>query len=380
MTKKVKESLIRTMTNLCEKTDGINLGQGLCINPTPKFLLKSAEEAIKANKNFYTSSRGIIELRKSIAHKLKITNNMIYDAKSEILITHGATGGFSCTIQSLLSPNDEIIIFEPFYGYHKLVCENYGIKINYVTLLAPKFSLSREEILSKITKRTKAILICTPGNPSGKIFTKVELEIIKDIVDKFNLLLITDETYEYILFNNKHISPASIKGLRDKTVSIMSFSKTYNITGWRLGYVVGNKKYIDKINICCDLNYVCPATPFQYALSNMHNIPNSFYDNLKEEYTLKRKIVYQALVECNFKPILPDGAYYILANIERLGYSDSFDAAIEILNKTNVACIPGKAFYDSEIGNKYVRFCFSSELNDLEYAAQRLKKIYKGEI
>src|SRR5512140_2097230 len=268
------QSDIRRMTRECERVGGINLGQGICDLPTPDLVREGAIRAINENRSTYSFAEGTQELRDAIAGKVLRDNGLAADPATEICVTVGASGAYACAIHALLDPGDGILLFEPYYGYHLNAAIVAGLTPQFVTLKSPDFALHEAALEAAITPQTRAIVVCTPANPSGKMFSRPELEALARVAQKHDLLVITDEIYEYIRYDGRpHVSPASIPGLRERTVTIMGLSKTFSITGWRLGYAVAPEPLIKAITLVNDLDYVCAPTPLQLAAAAAFHAP-----------------------------------------------------------------------------------------------------------
>jgi len=372
----LKASDIRLMTRECDRLGGINLGQGLGDLPPPRLVSDAAIKAIQAGYNTYTASEGVAPLRQAIAAKLKRDNQLDVDPDSQIVISNGTTGAFAATLTALLNPGDGIIVLEPYYGYHLNTILLNGLEPQFLTLKAPDFALDENVLRATIRPNTKAIVLCTPSNPSGKMFSRTELEIIDRVAEKYNLLVISDEIYEYITYDQRpHISPASVGHLDKRTVSIMGFSKTFSITGWRLGYAVAEANLAKAINLVNDLLYVCAPSPLQYGVAAGLQAPPEYFESLRNQYQTKRDIICEGLADAGLTPLIPQGAYYVLANIGHLGFADSKTAALSILEQTGVASIPGSAFYQGNQGDNLIRFCFAKDDQTLQEAVKRLKKL-----
>jgi aminotransferase len=369
------QSDIRRMTRECHDVGGINLGQGVCDLPTPALVRDGAIEAIQKNKSIYSFPEGIIELREAIAAKLKEHNGIIADPVTEIVVTLGTSGAFTSTVTALINPGDGILLFEPYYGYHLNVSILAGLEPQFIELTPPLFSLTEDKLRAAIQPNTKAIVVCTPANPSGKMFDRSELEIIAKIAEEKNLLVITDEIYEFFRYDDKeHISPATIANLKERTVTLMGLSKTFSITGWRIGYAVAPAKMAQAITLVNDIYLICPPTPLQYGVAAGFQLPPAFYENLRNDFHKKRELICQALDSVGMFPIIPAGSYYVLADISKLGFPTSLDAAMELLKQTKVGSVPGSSFYRGEIGEKLLRFCFAKDDAVLMEACQRIRK------
>jgi aminotransferase len=368
------QSDIRRMTRECERVGGINLGQGICDLPTPPLVREGAIAAIRENRSTYSFAEGAIELRQAIARKLERDNGLAADPLTEICVTIGASGAFACAINALLDPGDGILLFEPYYGYHLNAAVVAGLTPEFLALEPPAFALTEAALESAITPRTRAVVVCTPSNPSGKMYTREELQALARVAEKHDLLIITDEIYEYIRYDGReHISPASFA--RDRTVTIMGLSKTFSITGWRLGYSVAPEPMTKAIMLVNDLYYICAPTPLQLGAAAGFSAPRSYFDELQSGYQRKRDVICSALRAARLTPIVPEGAYYVLADCTALGFSTSREAAMHLLEKIGVASIPGSAFYRGKTGEKLLRFCFAKDDDALEEACRRLRAL-----
>src|SRR5207253_11340177 len=258
------QSEIRRMTRECERVGGINLGQGICDLPTPPLVRDGAIAAIRENRSTYSFAEGARELREAIARKLARDNRLEADPEGEICVTVGASGAYAAAINALLDPGDGLLLLEPYYGYHLNAALVAGLEPQYLALQPPDFTRRESELEGACTERTRAVMVCTPSNPSGKMFTRAELEALARVARRRDLLVLTDEIYEYIRYDGRpHVSPATIPGLRERTVSILGLSKTFSITGWRLGYAVAPAELTRAITLVNDLYYVCAPTPLQ---------------------------------------------------------------------------------------------------------------------
>tara|TARA_B110000858_G_scaffold68617_1_gene79721 strand:+ start:8359 stop:9501 length:1143 start_codon:yes stop_codon:yes gene_type:complete len=374
---KLTQSEIRNMSIECDKIGGINLSQGISNLKLDTNLSNGAYESILDGNNYYTQFDGVDELKNAICNKALSYNNINCDSKKNIIVSSGATGAFYSACFALLKPEDEVIVFEPFYGYHVNTLRAVGAKPIFVSLELPSLEINYNSLIKKITKKTKAILICTPANPSGKIFSEDELLKLGDICKANNLLVFTDEIYEYFLYDGKkHISPASLDIFKDNTITISGFSKTFSITGWRVGYCIVPERYHQIIGHISDLIYVCSPSPFQYAVAQgINKIDDFFYTKIISNFSKKRNLLCDTLNDIGLTPLTPEGAYYVLADVSLINGNSIKEKAMNILYKTKVACVPGSAFYSSEMGNNLVRFCFAKEDYELENACENLSKL-----
>jgi aminotransferase len=369
------QSDIRRMTRECNRVDGINLGQGVCNMPTPPRVREGAIRAIEERKSTYSLAEGIPELRQAIAQKLRRENGIEADPDAEISVSVGTSGAYSAVLLSLLDPGDGILVFEPYYGYHVNGAILAGLELQYCTLTPPDFAVTEEGIAASLKPNTRAMVICTPSNPSGKMFSKEELECVARVASERDLLVISDEIYEYFRYDgNRHVSAATVGGLRERTVTLMGYSKTFSITGWRLGYAVAPASLCGPITLATDLLYVCAPTPLQYgALGGMAS-GDAYFDGLREDFQAKRDRFCSALDRAGLRPIVPQGSYYVLADVSSLDFPDSHAAAMHVLETTGIASIPGRAFYRSSVGEGLIRFCFSVEDDVLDEACRRIER------
>lgn len=377
ISEKIIQSEIRNMSIECEKVNGINLSQGFSDTELSSIIGDAAKSAIDDGANHYTRFDGIGELRSVLSDKLKKYNNIDADPEENIIITNGSTAGLFCVLYALFQPYDEILLFEPYYGYHLNTIYALNLTPKFVELVPPDWGLSLEEIKKTITSKTKAIILNTPTNPSGKVFSKQEVQLLAQIAKEFGLYLITDEIYEYFLYDDaSHFSPASLDELKDSVITIGGYSKTFSITGWRIGYIVCNKEIKEKIGFVHDLIYVCAPAPLQKGVvQGIAKLDEKFYENLKNTYQIKRDLLCGALMEIGLTPIIPQGAYYVLADISIVKGNSSKERVINILNKTGVASVPGNAFYNSNRGDNFARFCFAKKKDVLLEAVSRLKRL-----
>jgi aminotransferase len=367
------QSDIRRMSRECERVDGINLGQGICDLPTIPELVDGACEAIRSNKATYSKFEGIDLLRERIARKVERHNGFTADPAKEIVVTVGSSGGFLAAAMATLNVGDEVILFEPYYGYHLNTFKVLGFEPKFVPLAAPDWTIDFDVLRAAFTKKTRAIVVCTPSNPSGKMFTREELEKIGALCREFGAWIFTDEIYEYIVYDGrKHVSVASIPSCRDLAITISGFSKTFSITGWRVGYVVADERVAGPIGLMNDLFAICAPTPLQWGVARALEIGDEYYANMASDYQKKRDMLADALAEAGFKPSVPQGAYYMLATIPD-DFRDDKEAAQTLLETSRVASVPGSAFFVSAAGKRMLRFCFAKDFASLEEACKRIR-------
>jgi aminotransferase len=373
------QSDIRAMTKECIRLGGINLGQGLCELPTPEPIVDAAVAALKDDaKGVYSSPEGILPLRKAIAEKLLQKNNIRVNPETEIVVTNGATGGYAAALMALLNPGDGILLFEPYYGYHLNSALLAEIEPHFIPMRDPSLTLHESDIRAAIRPNTRAIVVCTPNNPSGKMWSESDIQLLSKIANEFNLLVITDEMYEFFRYENRpHLSPMAYPGLKDRTVTLMGLSKTFSITGWRLGYVAASEPLAQKIKLANDLFYVCAPTPLQHGVLAGFQMDDTYYNELSTEFETKRNQICEVLEKAGMPPIVPQGAYYVLANISRFRAPDSKTFAMTLLESAKVATVPGRAFFSAEMGEQYVRLCFAVNDEALNKACKNIAA-FKG--
>jgi aminotransferase len=374
--KNIAQSEIRAMSILCNEKNGLNMAQGLCDLKVPLPVSQGAKEGIDSSKNTYTSAHGNYKLRAAIAKK----QNDFYEQNVEpdnVLVSLGATGAFYATAMSLLNEGDEVVLFEPYYGYHVATLESMGCKIKYIRTAPPEYAIDFEHLKSQISENTKAILICNPSNPSGKVYTREELEKLSDIINQNDLILFSDEMYEHFVYDGlAFVSALSVEGLKKSTVVISGFSKIYSITGWRLGYAITQKNIIDAASALNDLVYVCPPAPLQHGiLKGLNELPMSYYTDVAKAHQVKRDKFIKALNDVGLTAQYVKGAYYVLADISKLEGEDDKQKVLTLLEKTGIATVPARAFYQDSKDIHLARFCFSKKEEELDEAIERLKKL-----
>lgn len=371
------QSEIRAMTTECDRIGGINLAQGVCDTPIPPLVEEAAHQAIRDGHNIYTRCDGIARLRQAIAAKQMRDYGLEYDAEREVMVASGATAGLHAAIMALLNPGDEVVVFEPFYGYHVNALKSARVNPVLVALEAPNWALDVDAMKAAITPRTRAILLNTPANPSGKIFTRTELEVVAELAIERDLFLFTDEIYEYFVYEGaRHICSATLEGMRERTIVISGFSKTFSVTGWRLGYVTADARWMPAMGHFHDLIYVCAPSAFQVAAAvGLEKLPPAFYAQLAADYQAKRGRLLSALDDIGMEPSIPPGAYYILARATRLPGKTAAEKARHLMAATGVAAVAGSAFFRPGRGEDLLRFCFAKQDAELDEACARLLKL-----
>jgi aminotransferase len=365
------------MTTECDRIGGINLAQGVCDTPVPAVVEAAAIQAIQNGDNIYTRCDGIARLRQAIAEKQLREYGLNYNPENEIMVASGATGGLHAAVMALLNPKDDVLLFEPFYGYHAVTLQSMRVNPILVPLAEPDWSLDVDALKAAVTPRTRAILLNTPANPSGKIFNRAELEAVAAVCIEHDLFLITDEIYEYFVYDGaQHICPATLPGMRERTIVLSGFSKTFSVTGWRLGYVTADARWMPTMAHFHDLTYVCAPAPFQHgAAAGLEQLPPSFYKQVASDHQGKRERLLSALRDAGMEASAPPGAYYVLAKASRLPGKKAAEKARNLLATTGVAAVAGSAFFRPGRGEDLLRFCFAKRDAELDDACERLRRI-----
>ncbi len=368
------QSEIRAMTQACAEAKGLNMAQGVCDTPVPSVLLEGAERAIRDGYNVYTRFDGLPYLRQAIAEKLERYNRMKADPETDITVSAGATGAFHSACAALLNPGDEVILFEPYYQYHISALVAVEAVPVTVSMQPPIWSYSMTQLEEAVTAKTKAIIVNSPGNPSGRVYSQSELEALAEFACRHDLFVLTDEIYEYFLYDGRrHVSMASLPEMAERTITIGGYSKTFSVTGWRIGYSVASRQWAQAIGAMNDLLYVCAPAPLQMGVARgIRELPDSYYEGLRQEYQGKREKFCRALSQAGITPSIPQGAYYVLADVSHLPGLTGKARAMSLLGKTRVAGVPGEAFFTSKVGADFIRFSYAKTDQDLEEACRRL--------
>ncbi len=370
----LRQSEIRNMSLECAKVSGINLAQGICDTDVPEPVRVGAAQAMAAGANIYTRYDGLSPLREAIAHKVERDSGLRVDPESEVVVTSGTTGAFYAACAGLFDRGDSVVLFEPYYGYHLDTLRALSLEPSFVPLRAPSFDFRPEDLRAAIGPKTRAIVVNTPGNPSGKVFTRAELEQIAALAREHDLYVITDEIYEYFLYDDAtHISFATLPGMRERTITIAGFSKTFSITGWRVGYFLATRELCYKLGHVHDLVYVCAPAPLQLGVAQgLRDLGPSFYEDLRRDYTRKREKLCSALERAGISPHVPRGAYYVLADSRRIPSRTAKERALYLLERAGVAAVPGSAFFEGGRGDDLLRFSYAKREPELDEACRRL--------
>src|SRR5438874_2668191 len=378
------ESVIREMTRQAMLHGAVNLAQGFPDFPAPAEIKQAAQQAVAADINQYAITWGSKNLRNAIARQMKLWQNIEVDPEKEITVCCGSTEAMISTLLAVCNAGDEVVIFEPFY-------ENYGpdsvlsgarprfVKLRPPTSRESEWTFDEKELRAAFDKNTKAIILNTPNNPTGKVFTRAELELIRDLCVEFDVLAITDEIYEHILYDGiEHISIATLDGMRERTVTINGMSKTYAVTGWRVGWTVAAPAITNAIRKVHDFLTVGAPAPLQEAGAVALGLPRSYYKNLAEGYRTRRDRLMPALTDAGFRCFRPRGAYYVMTDISAFGFDNDVEFTSYLVKTIGVAAVPGSSFYnDPKDGARQVRFAFCKRDETLDEASRRLRKLHR---
>jgi aspartate/methionine/tyrosine aminotransferase len=371
------ESVIREMTRLAIHHGAVNLSQGFPDFPAPVEIKRAAQEAIEADVNQYAITWGSKSLRNAIAEKFQRMQGVTVDPEREITVCCGSTEAMISSLMGIINPGDEVIVFEPFYENYGPDAILSGATTRYVKLRPPDWSFDPAELAAAFGPSTKAIIVNSPNNPTGKVFDRAELEIIRDLCVQWNCFAITDEIYEHMLYDGaQHISLASVEGMSDRTITISALSKTYSVTGWRVGWAIAPPEVTSSIRKVHDFLTVGAAAPLQEAGAIALGFPASYYEKLSHDYALRRDRLTGILTNAGFVCFKPRGAYYIMTDISAFGFPDDVAFAKYLVKEIGVACVPGSSFFrDPADGRSIVRFTFCKKEATLQAAAERLAKL-----
>jgi aspartate/methionine/tyrosine aminotransferase len=376
-TSQFTESVIREMSRLAAEVQAVNLAQGFPDFAAADEIKRAAQEAIGQDFNQYAITWGAKPFRDAIAAKYRKWYGLDYDPEREITVCCGATEGMIASMLAVTNPGDEVIVFEPYYenyGPDTLLCE---AERKLVALRPPDWTFDPDELRRAFSKRTKAIILNSPNNPTGKVFARQELQIIADLCQEFDALAITDEIYEHILYDGASHTPiATLPGMQERSILVNSMSKTYSVTGWRVGWVLAAPDLADSIRKVHDFLTVGAATPLQQAGVRAMDMPDSYYEKLAADYQGRRDLLLGLLEGAGFRCFRPDGAYYIMTDIRDFGFEDDHAFVRHMIRDAGVAAVPGSSFFaDPKQGSSLIRFCFCKKYETLKEAGRRLQKL-----
>ncbi len=376
------ESVIREMTRQAMLHQAVNLSQGFPDFAAPEEVKRAAQDAIAADINQYAITWGAKSLRNAVVRHMREYQGLEFDPETEITVCCGSTEAMIASLLAVTNPGDEVVIFEPFYENYGPDAILSGATPRFVRLRPPSqaggdWSFDERELRAAFHRNTKAIILNTPNNPTGKVFTRNEMELIRDLCVEFDALAITDEIYEHIIYDGaEHISIARLEGMRDRTITINGMSKTFSVTGWRVGWALAPPDLTDAIRKVHDFLTVGAAAPLQEAGAAALALPAAYYRNLAEAYRQRRERLLAALEDAGFVAYVPRGAYYIMTDIRSFGFPDDLSFTRHLVKDIGVAVVPGSSFYnDPGDGAQQVRFAFCKRDATLDEAARRLKKL-----
>lgn len=372
------ESVIREMTRLAMKHGAVNLSQGFPDFAAPAEIKEAARQAIADDINQYAITWGAKPLRDAVVEKFERTQGVKYDPEREITVCCGSTEAMMAVMMAIINPGDEVVVFEPFYENYGPDAILSGAAPRFVKLRPPDWSFDERELAAAFGPKTKAIILNTPNNPTGKVFTRAELEFIRGLCVRWNVFCVTDEIYEHILYDGaEHVSMARIDGMRDRTIVISGLSKTYSVTGWRVGWALAPPEATSSIRKVHDFLTVGAAAPLQQAGAIALHFPPPYYEKLAASYAEKRERLMKILEGAGFTVFKPRGAYYIMTDISAFHYSDDVTFSKYLVEKIGVAVVPGSSFYrDAQDGARQVRFTFCKKESTLAAAAERLAQLH----
>lgn len=375
-----KESVIREMSRVAAKHKAVNLAQGFPDFPAPPEIKEAACRAIQNNFNQYAITWGTKNLRDAIVAKVLRDYGVKLDPETNLTVCCGATEGMIASLMATVNPGEEVIVFEPFYenyGPDAILC---GATPRFVSLNPPDFSFNRAELAAAFNENTRAIIINSPNNPTGRVFSRDDLEFIAGLCQQYDVLAITDEIYEHILYDGvEHIPLWTLPGMAERTIAVNSVSKTYSVTGWRIGFIMASDHLTASIRKVHDFLTVGAAAPLQEACAEAFAFPDSYYQELNDFYRERRDYLLKELQEIGFRCVRPGGAYYIMAEFDTFGWQDDVEFAFHLASEIGVAVVPGSSFYrpGHPDAKKFIRFCFCKEMATLEAAVERLRRLKK---
>jgi aspartate/methionine/tyrosine aminotransferase len=374
------ESVIREMTRLALQYNAINLSQGFPDFPAPAEVKRAAQEAIAADINQYAITWGAKPFRDAIAEKFARLQGVAVDPERELTVCCGATEGMISSLMAIINPGDEVVVFEPFYENYGPDAILSGARPRFVKLHPPEWTFDPDELAAAFGPATKAIILNTPNNPTGKVFTRVELEFIRDLCVQWDAFSISDEIYEHMLYDGaEHISIVTLDGMRDRAITINALSKTYSVTGWRVGWVIAAPEVTAAIRKVHDFLTVGAAAPLQAAGAVALRLPQSYYETLGREYAGRRNRMLGILENSGFRCFKPKGAYYIMTDISAFAFPDDISFAKYLVKEIGIAAVPGSSFYRDPVdGRTHLRFAFCKKETTFQAAEKSLRKLHAG--
>ena len=370
------ETIFAEMSALAVKTGAINLGQGFPDTDGPREIAELAIAAIRDGHNQYPPGLGIKKLRDAISHHQMRFYGLEFDSEIEVLVTAGATEAIAASLLAICEQGDEIITFEPYYDSYAASIALAGGVRRVITLNTPDYSFSIDDLEKLITAKTKAILLNSPHNPTGKVFTHNELSQISNLCIEHDLVAICDEVYEHLVFEGQHIPLIQYPGMRDRTIQISSAGKTFSFTGWKIGWVCAQPALLDTVRTAKQFLTYVNGAPFQHAIAEALNLPDHYFDNFLEDMRVKRDCLSQGLEKAGLTTFTPQGTYFVTADIKNLGYEDGKQFCLDLPVQCGVVAVPNVVFYDNkDLGSTLIRFAFCKRLDVLEEAVERLQTL-----
>jgi aminotransferase len=371
------ESVIRGMSVEARKHSAINLAQGMPDFPAPAEVKDAACRAILADINQYAVTWGARGLREAVAEHAGWHLGMVVDPETEITVTCGSTEAMLVALMSIINPGDEVILSQPFYENYWPDCVLTGATPRFVPVRPPNWSFDSSELAAAFNDKTKAIILCNPNNPTGTVFSRRELEEVAALCRKWDVIGITDEIYEHIVYDGReHVALATLDGMRERSVTISGMSKTYAVTGWRVGTMIASPKLTHAFRQVHDFVSIGAAAPLQEAGAVAYRLPREYYTRLAADYQARRDRLCTALLEIGFDLEMPQGAYYVMTDISAFGATDDVEFAMHLVRNLGVATVPGSSFFqDKALGQKYIRFCFCKRDETLDGAIERLRML-----
>ncbi len=370
------DSVIRRMTRICQKYGAVNLSQGFPDFDPPKELMDRLSQVAYEGYHQYSITWGARNFREALAAKQSKLIGRNIDPEGEIVVTSGSTEAMMAAMLTVTNPGDRVIVFSPFYENYAADAVLSGAEPVFVNLNPPEFGFDREELEKAFALKPKALILCNPSNPCGKVFTKDELQYIADLAVKYDVFVITDEVYEHIVFPpNVHTYMSSLPGMWDRTISCGSLSKTYSVTGWRLGYIIAPKRIIDYARKVHDFLTVGAAAPLQEAAVTALSFGDEYYRSLQDEYLRKRELFVNGLDRIGLRHTVPQGAYYVLVDISEFGYDDDLKFCEDLAAVVGVGAVPGSSFFKNGSVKNYIRLHFAKKDETLLEALDRLKTV-----
>jgi N-succinyldiaminopimelate aminotransferase len=370
------ETIFAEMSALAETTGAINLGQGFPDTDGPREIAELAVSAIRDGHNQYPPGLGIKRLRESIANHQSRFYDLDFDSETDVLVTAGATEAIAASLLAICEPNDEIITFEPYYDSYAASIALAGAIRRVVTLHTPDYAFSFDELKQSITKRTKAILLNSPHNPTGKVFTHEELTQIAELCVEYDLIAICDEVYEHLVFEGNHLPLIQYPGMRDRTIQISSAGKTFSFTGWKIGWVCAQPALLNTVRTAKQFLTYVNGAPFQHAIAEALLLPDEYFDNFLTDMVAKRDLLSRGLENVGLETFIPQGTYFVTADVKTLGYQDGKEFCLNLPESCGVVAVPNVVFYDNkDLGNTLIRFAFCKRVEVLEEAVERLQTL-----